>query len=133
MTIERLANLCASNCRGLASDAQRVLSCVRAGKSPAASDIRMLALGLQHVQFLRDSDKQEALALIVADNSPQTHLHLMRVKRHMTLRELAAASGVSYTRISDLEHQRRYIGRVRATTLCALAAALNCSPEELLD
>lgn len=63
----------------------------------------------------------------------QSNLKRKRIERHLLQSELSELSGVPLKTIGNLEQQRRSINRAQAQIVYALASALNCQMEDLLD
>lgn len=75
------------------------------------------------------SDPNEARQATKADAIIGRRIKAMRVARHVSQDDLAAAIGVTYQQIQKYESG---FTRVAASRLCDIAGALDCSPLELL-
>lgn len=62
-----------------------------------------------------------------------TKLRVMRVKRNLSQRELAAASGIPINTIRSFEQKQCGTDCTKTETLCALCKALNCRITDILD
>lgn len=66
-------------------------------------------------------------------SNPQTNLRTMRKRSGLSQEELAAISGVSVRTIQEYEQRRKDINKAQLQTAMALAQALNCDAEALLE
>ena len=64
---------------------------------------------------------------------PHTNLKRMRKQLGLTQEELAEASGVSVRTVQQYEQRRKDINKAQLETAAALAQALHCRPDDLLE
>ena len=67
------------------------------------------------------------------EKHPETELKRRREARHLTQRQLSETSKVSIRLIQDYEQRRRDVNSAEAATVVALASALGCVAEDLLE
>lgn len=64
---------------------------------------------------------------------PETKLQRIRVQRELSQKDLSVISGVAVRSIQCYEQRARDINSAHLDTLCALALALNCKIEDILE
>ena len=70
---------------------------------------------------------------LVRTSRPQTNLRAMRKRSGLSQEELSAISGVPVRTIQEYEQRRKDINKAQLQTAMALAQALNCNAEALLE
>ncbi|HIV17653.1 MAG TPA: helix-turn-helix transcriptional regulator [Candidatus Alectryocaccobium stercorigallinarum] len=75
----------------------------------------------------------DTLNLILKREQPDTKLRLMRKQRGFSQRELAERSGVNIRAIQQYEQRLRDINKASVMSVAAMASAIGCGIEELLE
>lgn len=75
----------------------------------------------------------ERMNELFSASNPQTNLRTLRKRSGLSQEELAAISGVSVRTIQEYEQRRKDINKAQLQTAMALAQALNCDAEALLE
>ena len=86
--------------------------------------------------ILHEVDEQKAAEILrerITPKSSPTKLQALRKARELTQADLASLSGVSLRSIQMYEQRNKDINKAQAETLRALAKALCCPMEELLE
>ena len=86
---------------------------------------------LAHKQWELCVSFDELISESAKDNMPA--LKKMRIKNGLSQSALAKASSVPVRTIQQYEQRQKDINRARAEYIVSLAAALNCSPSDLLS
>lgn len=62
-----------------------------------------------------------------------SELRRKRIEKGLEQKQLAELSGIPYKTIANFEQRRRNIGHARVNIVYALAAALDCRMEDLIE
>ncbi|MDO4502831.1 MAG: helix-turn-helix transcriptional regulator [Coriobacteriia bacterium] len=77
--------------------------------------------------FCEEMDRRYALAM------PQSRLKALRILAGISQNDLSLISGVPVRSIQQYEQRQKNINKAGLQTACALARALGCRPEDLLE